>query len=86
MNKYFKCLHNLIGGVMVSMLASSAVDCGLESRSGQTKDYEIYISGSPLSTQNQGERAKTGCFRIRIMCLSGVRCPTADCYFSKLAL
>jgi hypothetical protein len=32
-----------IGGVMVSVLASSAVDCGFESRSGQTKDYNIGI-------------------------------------------
>jgi hypothetical protein len=30
-------------GVMVIMLASSAVDRGFESRSGQTKDYEIDI-------------------------------------------
>jgi hypothetical protein len=30
-----------IGGIMVSMLASSAVDSGFEPRSGQTKDYEI---------------------------------------------
>ena len=28
---------------MVSVLASSAVDCLLEPRSGQTKDYEISI-------------------------------------------
>jgi hypothetical protein len=28
---------------MVSVLASSAVDCGFESRSGQTKDYNIGI-------------------------------------------
>ena len=34
---------NRIGGVMVSMLASSAVDRGFEPRSGQTKDYEIGI-------------------------------------------
>ena len=34
---------NRIGGVMVSVLASSAVDCGFEPRSGQTKDYEICI-------------------------------------------
>jgi hypothetical protein len=33
----------LISGVMVSMLASSAVDRGFECRSGQTKDYEINI-------------------------------------------
>ena len=28
---------------MVNMLASSAVNCGLEPRSGQTKDYKIGI-------------------------------------------
>jgi hypothetical protein len=32
-----------IGGVMVSMLASSVVDRGFEPRSGQTKDYAIGI-------------------------------------------
>ena len=32
-----------IGGVMVSVLASSAVDSGFEPRSGQTKDYKIGI-------------------------------------------
>ena len=32
-----------MGGIMVSMLASSAVDRGFEPRSGQTKDYEIGI-------------------------------------------
>ena len=34
---------NRIGGVMVSMLISSAVDCGFEPWSGQTKDYKIGI-------------------------------------------
>ena len=34
---------NDIGGVMVSVLASSAVDRGFEPRSGQTKDYNIGI-------------------------------------------
>ena len=34
---------NPIGGVMDSMLASSAVDRGFELRSCQTKDYEIGI-------------------------------------------
>ena len=34
---------NRIGGVMVSMLASSAVDRGFEPRSGLTKDYKIGI-------------------------------------------
>ena len=32
-----------IGGVMVSLLASSVVDRGFESRSGQTNDYKIGI-------------------------------------------
>ena len=34
---------NRIAGVMVSVLASSAVDRELEPRSGQTKDYKIGI-------------------------------------------
>ena len=34
--------HN-IGGVMVSVHASNAVDRGFEPRSGQTKDYKIGI-------------------------------------------
>ena len=37
-------LHvNRIGAVMIIVLASSAVDRGFESRSGQNKDYEIGI-------------------------------------------
>jgi hypothetical protein len=42
MERFF-LLSNRIGGVMVSVLASSAVDCGFEPRSGQTKVYEIGI-------------------------------------------
>ena len=41
-----KCVSfniNRIGGVMVSMLASSMVDRGFEPRSGQTKDCNIGI-------------------------------------------
>ena len=34
---------NRIGGIMVSELASSLVDRGFETRSGQTKDYNIGI-------------------------------------------
>ena len=42
---YMKIQSNLnrIGGVMVSMLSSSAVARAFESRSGQTKDYKIGI-------------------------------------------
>ena len=32
-----------IGGVIVSMLVSSVIDCGYEPHSGQTKDNKISI-------------------------------------------
>jgi hypothetical protein len=34
-------IGNRIGSVMVSVLASSAIDCGYELRSCQTKEYSI---------------------------------------------
>ena len=37
----FQINENRIGGVMISVLASSEVDRGFESRLGQTKDYTI---------------------------------------------
>jgi hypothetical protein len=39
-------LPNHIGGVMVSVLALSAVDCGFEPQLGQTKDFKIGINNS----------------------------------------
>jgi hypothetical protein len=39
----FPILYNHIVGVMVSVLASSAVDRGLKPQSGQSKDYDIGI-------------------------------------------
>jgi hypothetical protein len=38
---YYQTFKNRIGGVMVNVLASSAVDRGFEPRWGQTKDYKI---------------------------------------------
>ena len=40
---YIYRYENRIGGVMVNVLASSAVDHGFEPRSGQTKDFKIGI-------------------------------------------
>ena len=40
---FIVCIGNCISGIMVSVLALSAVDLGFESQSGQTKDYEIGI-------------------------------------------
>ena len=42
---------------MVSVLTSSAVDCGFEPRSGQTKDYKIGISC--FSTKHAALRKKS---------------------------
>ena len=39
----YKYIYNRIDGVMVSVLASSVVDCGFPPQSGQTKNYEIGI-------------------------------------------
>ena len=68
---------NRIGGVMVSVLASSAVDRGFESRSGQAKDYAV---ASPISTQYKGERSKTGWLGIGIMCRNGATYLSADLF------
>ena len=56
---YFKCyiLVNRIGGVMVSVLVSSAVDRGFEPRSGQSKDY--YIAICCLSAKHAALRRKS---------------------------
>ena len=41
--KYSPNVGNLIDGVTVSVLSSSVVDRGFETRSGETKDYKIGI-------------------------------------------
>jgi hypothetical protein len=43
---------NHIGGVMISVLASSALDHGFESRSGQTKDSKIGLTISLWNDKN----------------------------------
>ena len=52
---YFK---NRIGSVMVSVLVSSAVDRGFESRADQTKDYEIGICCFSAKHSALGEKSK----------------------------
>ena len=37
-------MDNCIGGVMLSLLDLSMVDCGFESRLGETKDHESGIN------------------------------------------
>ena len=43
MHMFILSRTNCISGVMVSVLTSSGVDREFETRSGQTKDYEIAI-------------------------------------------
>ena len=80
-------VYNRIGGVMVSMLASSVVDRVFDLTDRvKLKTIKLVSVASLLSTQHLGERAKTGWLRIRIMCPNGATCIFADCYFSELAL
>ena len=48
---------NRIDGIMINMLASSAVDCGFEPWSGQTKDNKIGICC--FSTKHAALRRKS---------------------------
>jgi hypothetical protein len=46
-------MENRIGGIIVSVLVSSAIDRGFEPRLGKTKDYKICILASPSSNKEQ---------------------------------
>jgi hypothetical protein len=79
--------NNQMGGVMVSVLASSAVDCGFEPRSGQTKDYEFgicYFSAKHAALRRKSKnwlaRNRDNVSEWSDMCLS------SDCCFNELAL
>jgi hypothetical protein len=81
---YDEKLQNRIGGVMVSVLTSSEVDRGFESRSDQTKDYKIGICC--FSAKHAALRRKNKDGLARIVCPSGATCLSADYCFSELAL
>lgn len=51
---------NHVGGVMVSILVSNAVDREFDSRSGQTQDYEMVIRCFSVMHTEYGERAESG--------------------------
>ena len=69
--------------VMVSVLASSAVDRGFESQSGQTNDYEIGICCFSAKRTVLRRKSKDW-LGIRIICLSSVKCLSTNCSFSEL--
>jgi hypothetical protein len=56
---------NRIGGVMVSVLASSEVDRGFEPRSVQTKDYEIGICYFSAKHASSRRKSKDGLARYQ---------------------
>ena len=76
----------VIGSVMISVLASSAVDRGFEPRSGQTKDYTIGICC--FSAKHVALRSKSTDWLTRNQnnVSSGATCLIEDCCFSELAL
>ena len=47
-----------IGGVMVSMLASSAVDCGFKPRSGYPKNIKLVLVAFPLKNAALRRKSK----------------------------
>jgi hypothetical protein len=53
----------LIGSVIVSVHASSAVDRGLESRSGQTKDYQLVLVAYNAKHAELRRKSKDGLLR-----------------------
>ena len=73
-----------IGDVMVSVLASSAVDRGFEPRSGQTKDYKICICC--FSAKHAVLRRKSKDWSARNENNVSEWSLPADCCFSELAL
>ena len=75
-----------IGGVMVTVLASSAQIVCLSPGRVKPRTMQLVFVASPLSTQHYAERAKIGWLGIRIMCPNGMPFLPADCCFSELAL
>jgi hypothetical protein len=68
-----------IGGVMVSVLASSAVDCEFEAQLDRTKDYKIGICAkyATLRRKSKGWLARNQ----DILFPSGATCLTATLLF-----
>ena len=68
---------NCIGGVMVSVLTSSAVDRGFKPRSCQTKDYKLALAAFLFMKQEQ--RSRKMC-PSRAVCLHTYCCARVELY------
>ena len=71
---------------MVRVLVLSAVDLGVDPVRVSLRTMRLACVASPISTQHQRKRSKTGWIGIRIMCPSGAACISVDCCFCELAL
>jgi hypothetical protein len=67
LSKLYQHCCNRIGGVMVSVLASSVIHCGMSPDRVKPKTIKCVFVTSPLITQHQGERVKTVWLGIWIM-------------------
>jgi hypothetical protein len=66
---------------MVSVLPSSVIDCGCESQSDQTKNYQIDICC--FSAKHAALRSKNKDWLIRIMCVNGATCLSVNSCFLR---
>ena len=73
--------HHRFDGVMVSVLASSEVDRGIEPQSGQTKDYEIGIGC--FSAKHEALRRKSKDWFNQNNVSEWIDMSTKHCYFSE---
>jgi hypothetical protein len=79
---------NHIGGVMVRVLASNAVDRGFDTQSGQTKDYKIGIRCFSANYKQAALRRKSKDWLVRNQDNLSERATSlsTDCCFSEQAL
>ena len=79
-------ISNCIGGVMVSVLASSVVDLGFEPQSGQTKDNKIGICCFSAMHAALRRKSKDMLAQTQNNVSEWATCIYADYCFSELAL
>jgi hypothetical protein len=79
---------NRIGGVMVIVLASSAVDREFEPRSGQTKDYKIGMCCFSADHEALRRKSKDWLDRnqVNVSEWGDMYIRAVDCCFNELAL
>ena len=78
--------YNRIDGVMVSILALSAIVYGFEPRSGQTKDYKIGIYCFSAKHTALRSKSKDWLAQNQDNVSEWSDMSTLDCCFSELAL